>query len=155
MDKLIVATHDYNLTLWANRIKECRTSGLTVNKWYEQNNIGLKNYYYWMRKIKREAFDALSAERKEIPSTIDSTAPVFSKISLSADNRTISTAAVTIQLNGIDRCKGWCFRNGYSEYIACYPQLMFGDISQAESIYLACGYTDMRKSIDGLSALEQ
>ena len=30
---------------------------------------------------------------------------------------------------------------------------MIGDISRAETIYLACGYTDMRKSIDGLSAL--
>lgn len=27
---------------------------------------------------------------------------------------------------------------------------MFGDISKAEQIYIACGYTDMRRSIDGL-----
>lgn len=32
---------------------------------------------------------------------------------------------------------------------------MLGDISKAEKIYLACGYTDMRKSIDGLVALVQ
>ena len=32
---------------------------------------------------------------------------------------------------------------------------MLGDISKAESIFLACGYTDMRKSIDGLSAMVQ
>lgn len=30
---------------------------------------------------------------------------------------------------------------------------MIGDISRAGKIYLACGYTDMRKSIDGLSVL--
>lgn len=30
---------------------------------------------------------------------------------------------------------------------------MLGDISKAENIYLACGYTDMRKSIDGLVAV--
>lgn len=28
---------------------------------------------------------------------------------------------------------------------------MLGDISWAEHIYVACGYTDMRKSIDGLA----
>ena len=28
---------------------------------------------------------------------------------------------------------------------------MLGDVSQAEHIYVACGYTDMRKSIDGLA----
>lgn len=27
---------------------------------------------------------------------------------------------------------------------------MFSDISKAEQIYIACGYTDMRRSIDGL-----
>jgi len=32
---------------------------------------------------------------------------------------------------------------------------MFGDISKAEKIYIACGYTDMRKSINGLAALVQ
>lgn len=30
---------------------------------------------------------------------------------------------------------------------------MIGDVSKAEHIYIANGYTDMRKSIDGLSAL--
>ena len=32
---------------------------------------------------------------------------------------------------------------------------MLGDICHAEKIYLACGYTDMRKSIDGLAAIVQ
>lgn len=32
---------------------------------------------------------------------------------------------------------------------------MLGDLSQAEHIYLACGYTDMRKAIDGLATLIQ
>lgn len=32
---------------------------------------------------------------------------------------------------------------------------MLGDLSLAETIYLACGYTDMRKSIDGLAAIVQ
>ena len=30
---------------------------------------------------------------------------------------------------------------------------MLGDISAVEDIYLVCGYTDMRKSIDGLRAI--
>jgi transposase len=32
---------------------------------------------------------------------------------------------------------------------------MLGDISKAEKIYIASGYTDMRKSVDGLSAIVQ
>ena len=32
---------------------------------------------------------------------------------------------------------------------------MLGDITIAKEVYLACGYTDMRKSIDGLAAVVQ
>jgi transposase len=32
---------------------------------------------------------------------------------------------------------------------------MLGDISKAEQIYIACGFTDMRKSIDGLAGIVQ
>ena len=32
---------------------------------------------------------------------------------------------------------------------------MIGDISRAEHIYIVCGYTDMRKAIDGLAAIVQ
>lgn len=32
---------------------------------------------------------------------------------------------------------------------------MFGDYTKAEKIYIACGYTDMRKAIDGLAAIVQ
>lgn len=32
---------------------------------------------------------------------------------------------------------------------------MLGDVSKAENIYIACGYTDMRKSIDGLAVIVQ
>ena len=32
---------------------------------------------------------------------------------------------------------------------------MLGDISKAQNIYVACGYTDLRKGIDGLAALVQ
>ncbi len=32
---------------------------------------------------------------------------------------------------------------------------MLGDISAADEIYIVCGYTDMRRSIDGLCALVQ
>ena len=30
---------------------------------------------------------------------------------------------------------------------------MLGDLTAAADIYLVCGYTDMRKSIDGLRAI--
>lgn len=95
MDKLTTVTHDYNLKLWINRINECHASGLTVSKWCEENNIGIKNYYYWMRKIKREAFDALPEElRKKAASAVNLTMPVFSKEGLEE----LITLIMTVQL---------------------------------------------------------
>ena len=32
---------------------------------------------------------------------------------------------------------------------------MIGDVIRAECIYIVCGYTDMRKAIDGLAAIVQ
>ena len=37
----------------------------------------------------------------------------------------------------------------------CTAKGMLGDITVAENIYSACGYADMRKSIDGLAAVVQ
>ena len=64
MDQLTVAVHDQRIALWISRIQECRASGLTVDTWCKQNGLTSKNYYYWMRKIKSEAFDALSDDMK-------------------------------------------------------------------------------------------
>lgn len=59
MDSLTLTTHERNLELWLSRIRDCRASGQTVSCWCEH-----KSYYYWMRKIKCEAFDALPEKQK-------------------------------------------------------------------------------------------
>ncbi|WP_027400093.1 IS66 family insertion sequence element accessory protein TnpA, partial [Anaerovorax odorimutans] len=77
MDKLTRVSHEYKVSLWAGRIKECRQSGITVAKWCDQNNIGIKTYYYWMRKLKREVFENLSDELAHSPLVpVDSKPPV-------------------------------------------------------------------------------
>ena len=43
------------IQFWLKIIKECRASGLTNRDWCEQNNIHLKQYYYWIAKIRKMA----------------------------------------------------------------------------------------------------
>lgn len=64
MDSLTAATHSQKLSLWIDRIRKCKASKQTVPDWCDANGIHIKTYYYWMRKIKREAFDSIPAERK-------------------------------------------------------------------------------------------
>ena len=65
----------YNALLqeWAERIKECRSSKLTVKAWCLEHGIKLSTYYTWQKRV----FNAVS--NKLQPSTGNS-APVFAEI---------------------------------------------------------------------------
>lgn len=58
------------IQFWLKVIKECRASGLTNRDWCEQNNIHLKQYYYWIAKIRKMALEDLP--RKENGSSLPS-----------------------------------------------------------------------------------
>lgn len=44
---------------WLNGIHECRSSGLTNQKWCEQTGVSLKSYYYWISKFRKLAVENL------------------------------------------------------------------------------------------------
>lgn len=64
MNQLTIASHNQKMQMWINQIQECRTSSQRVSDWCADNNISIKSYYYWMRKIKSEAFESLPTGRK-------------------------------------------------------------------------------------------
>ena len=99
MDKLTKATHEHKINLWTERIRSCRGSGIPAAKWCEENGINIKTYYYWMRKIKREAFDTISSE--QVPAIRNNSLPVFSKVELVGGNNT-EPAMITISINGVN-----------------------------------------------------
>lgn len=100
MDKLTVASHEARLSLWLERIRACKSSGLSVKEWCKQNGLTDKNYYYWMRKIKREAFETLQeqASVEEIPFQKKT---VFSQISLPVSYTESTGTAAILHINGI------------------------------------------------------
>ena len=54
--------------LWAERIAECRGSGMSVRAWCRGNGISEKTYYYWQRRLYQQiAFTTEAVSFAEIP----------------------------------------------------------------------------------------
>ena len=81
MDTRLMA-NQYKLQHWATLIQECRASGVMIKDWCEQNNINKDRFYYWQRKVREAACQAVTettipAQRfAEVPSVISDTTAV-------------------------------------------------------------------------------
>ena len=47
---------------WAEQIKVCKQSGLTVREWCKENGIYIKTYYDRMKRVREELVDAIDNE---------------------------------------------------------------------------------------------
>lgn len=85
---------------WARQIEACRNSGMKVSKWCEANGIGIKNYYYRMRRVREELLDAAESGNALVLSNTSpqqlSTTPVFA--ALPAGKMISYTTAATVQI---------------------------------------------------------
>lgn len=52
---------------WADKISQCRESGLTVSEWCRQNSINPKTYYYHLRKIRKEICEQIPVPVMTVP----------------------------------------------------------------------------------------
>ena len=52
---------------WAERIRQCRESGLTVSEWCRENGINLKTYYYHLRKLRKEICEQIPVPVMTVP----------------------------------------------------------------------------------------
>lgn len=72
MDKI---THEVRLASWKAIVDECndRPKGMSAKQWLAENNISEKTYYYWLRRIRREACSQL---QPEVPMTTEQDTPL-------------------------------------------------------------------------------
>ncbi|UZQ49572.1 IS66 family insertion sequence element accessory protein TnpA [Clostridium kluyveri] len=64
------ATQEYRMNEWIKIIGECRSSGQTVKSWCLENGIRTTRYYYWLRKIRAvacEALPSISSQEQIVP----------------------------------------------------------------------------------------
>ena len=64
---LQAVNHGNQIALWSERVKACRTSGLTVSQWCKQENIPLSSYYAWQRKLFQTITQADAVCFAEVP----------------------------------------------------------------------------------------
>jgi len=57
-------THEVRLEQWRAVITQCqeRPSGQTTKSWLAENGIPEKTYYYWLRKIRKLAYESMKPE---------------------------------------------------------------------------------------------
>ena len=82
MDRI---THQVRLANWTKIIEQCnnRPAGTSAKQWLHDNGISDKSYYYWLRKIRLEAYAAKGKELPAIHSTQEqSPAVTFAEIPL-------------------------------------------------------------------------
>ena len=87
MDEMTIrrAGQQQNLLAWSQRVADCRSSGLSVNRWCAERDIRPKTYYNWQKKV----FAAMIEQQKmqvevtetqsrfaELPAPVPEPAPV-------------------------------------------------------------------------------
>ena len=55
-------TREYRLSQWFPIVKACHESGLSVKEWCKQNNIIDHQFYYWQRKLREVASEAIPVD---------------------------------------------------------------------------------------------
>ncbi len=77
MDKI---THEVRRANWKSIIEQCqqRPKGQTAKQWLQDHDISEKSYYYWLRKIRSEVYEQMSAT--DLPAAIPGTAVSFAEI---------------------------------------------------------------------------
>ena len=93
MDPVTLAKNQIRADRWRMLIQTCQQSGQTVISWCEENNVNIKSYYYWLRKLRKQELGA-----KELPIPIPEEKPIVFKQLEVKTPVTGTQAAVIIRL---------------------------------------------------------
>jgi len=52
------------IPMWRERIQKCRSSGLTVRRWCEENQVHIKTYYRWEKRCLEKATETICTEQQ-------------------------------------------------------------------------------------------
>ena len=98
MDEMTIqrAGRQQNLLAWSQRVAECRSSGLSVNRWCAEHDIKPKTYYNWQKKV----FSAMIEQQKMLVEVTE-TQSHFAELSAPVPKAAPVPAEESIQKNGL------------------------------------------------------
>ena len=85
--------HQARLQSWAEAIRDCRSSGLSVKQWCREREITTATYYRWEREL-------LAVANTEINTAKDA-AITFVELPTAQQQRNVSERAATIRLGSV------------------------------------------------------
>ena len=78
------------LAIWQERVRECRTSGMSVKAWCKAKGLDFSTYYRWEKKVLESVIPTQRESRTEnvamvLPAPATPVPPSIVKVEISAD----------------------------------------------------------------------
>ncbi len=155
--KPVKAKEQYRLVL------ECRSSGLTDYQWCGEKGICPGTFYGWVRRLRQKGYEnipepvhsqrrdgrqevvRIGAQTSALPEAFHCPKPCGAHIRYGTVHRRLCAPCAERYRSG----------TAAAGSLSAEERDLLGDISAADEIYIVCGYTDMRRSIDGLCGIVQ
>lgn len=59
MDEVSIVKNEVVSAEWAEKIRQCQESGLTVQEWCNRNKVNIKTYYYHLRRTREKIVEQI------------------------------------------------------------------------------------------------
>lgn len=82
MDKIANVKSQLRLQQWAKIIADCQASDMTVVAWCEANNINIKSYYYWLRKVRNHTLEQMPQLTENLPVPTEDDPVTFKRLDI-------------------------------------------------------------------------
>ena len=136
MEDVLAIRDEYRLQEWSQIIQAGQNSGLSKREFCRQNGISERQYYYWLKKLRETVAETAS------PRLVHLEAPVPPKRRYTSDP----------DWTGRFETAGKHGRGSGGSHSPGLTATML-DLSRVRNYYVACGYTDLRRGIEGLAAI--
>ena len=111
--------HAMKLAHWTSIIREANTSGKTIVQWCSENQLSIRSYYYWHKRVMHSTYKTLIENGFQPPSElpddgekIAAPVPVFAELKPPTDRKHESAASGIILESGNFKIR---IEDGFSE----------------------------------------